>query len=303
MDDLDLSESTEEVEGHFRRTDGFDLFYRHWKTPGEVKRVVVCIHGTGEHSEFRFIGQNLASDDAAEVYAIDLRGFGNSKEEDLPIGDTSNFKEYLQDVAEVVECVRENHPGKKLFMFGHRMGGLHTLWYAANNPNSPDGLIVAGSSVALRGRVSVKLFIRFAFHLLFARRALFDMYKSASKEFKKSQEFKDYEEFLVNDPLSTGKLSWRYLASTAPLLRKGLQNASRIGVPTLMIQGEADYMVSSSGAKKILERLGSKDKLLQTFADADHYFYHVIFPKITSKYHWGTKKRVTNTISDWLRTH
>lgn len=61
-------------------------------------------------------------------------------------------------------------------------------------------------------------------------------------------------------------------------------------------------MVSPSGAKKIFEKLASKDKLLQTFADADHYFYHVIFPKVTSKYDSGKKKQVTNTISDWLKT-
>lgn len=141
-------------------TDGVDLFYRHWKALGEVRRVVVCIHGIGEHSGFfRIIGQNLASDDGAEVYAIDLRGFGNSKEEGLPIGDTSDFKKYLQDVAEVVAYIRKNHPGKKLFMFGHSMGGLHALWYAANDPNSPDGLILAGSSIARHssiGKVSVK---------------------------------------------------------------------------------------------------------------------------------------------------
>ncbi len=294
-----------EVQDRFKMTDGFDLSYRHWRTPGEVKRVVVCIHGIGEHSGFfRSIGQNLASDDGAEVYAIDLRGFGNSKEEGLPMGDPSNFKKYLQDVAEVVEYVRNNHPANKLFMLGHSMGGLHTLWYAANYPNSLDGLILAGSSVTSRAKISARLFIRAAFHLLFARRAMIDMYKSPfSKEFKKSGEFKDYQESLVNDSLYTGKFSWRYLANTATLLRKALQNASSIGVPTLMIQGEADHIVSPSGARKIFERLGSKDKSFRTFAGADHYLYHVIFPKVTSKYDWEKKKQVANTISDWLNTH
>lgn len=96
--------SAEEIQGRFRMTAGFDLFYRRWKTPSKAKRVVVCIHGIGEHSGFfRFIGQDLASHGEAEVYAIDLRGSGNSGEEGLPIGDTSDFKKYLQDVAEVVE--------------------------------------------------------------------------------------------------------------------------------------------------------------------------------------------------------
>ncbi len=307
-----MTTSMGEVQDHFKMTDGFDLSFRHWGTLGEVKRVVVCIHGIGEHSEFfRSIGQNLASDGGAEVYAIDLRGFGNSKEEGLSIGDTSNFKKYLQDVAEVVEYVRAKHPGKKLFMFGHSMGGLHTLWYAANKPNPPDGVILAGSSVTSRaGKVSVadtSLLIRFGiplvFNLLFARKAMFDIYKPALKKFKKSQEFKDYQESLVNDSLYSGKFSWRYLASTVTLLRKAPRNAARTNVPTLMIQGGADGIVAPTGAKKIFEKLPSKDKLFRTFADADHYFYHVIFPTATSKYDLGQKKQVTNAIGDWLKTH
>ncbi len=292
-------------------TDGFELFCRRWKTSGEVKRVVVCIHGIGEHSGFfRFIGQNLASRDEAEVYAIDLRGFGNSKEEDLPIGDTSDFKKYLQDVAEVVEYVRKDHSGKKLFMFGHSMGGLHALWYVAKNPDPPDALIIAGSSAAATPRdekISVRSlaqFLRVAFSLLFARKTMFDMYKPGqAKVFEKSQEFRDHEEFLINDPLSTGRFTWRYLASISALVRKATQNASKIRVPTLVIQGEADYMVSPAGTKKIFEKLASKDKSLQTFAGADHYFYHTIFPVVTSKYDLEKRKQVTNTISDWLRTH
>ena len=309
-DDSNVTTRAEELQGRFRMTDGFELFYRRWKTPHEVKRVVVCIHGIGEHSGFfRFIGQNLASYDEAEVYAIDLRGFGNSKEKGLPIGDTSDFKKYLQDVVEVVGYVRKNHPGKKLFIFGHSMGGLHALWYVANRSDPPDGLIIAGSSASAlpRGeKISVRQFPRIArvvFYLLFARKAMFDMYVRGFSIFEKSQEFRDHEEFLVNDPLSTGRFTWRYMTSLGALVRKATQNASKIHVPTVMIQGEADYMVSPAGTKKIFEKLASKDKSLQTFADADHYFYHTIFPMVTSKYDLERQMQVTNTISDWLSAH
>ncbi|MDV3244580.1 MAG: alpha/beta hydrolase [Nitrososphaerales archaeon] len=296
-----------EVQDHFRMTDGFGLFYRHWKTTGEVKRIVVCIHGIGEHSGFfRFVAQDLASD-GAEVFAIDLRGFGNSREEGLPIGDTSNIKKYLHDVEEVITYIRGRHPGKKLFLIGHSMGGLHALWYAANNPSSPDGLILAGSSVDLFGiraeRPSARLLIRAVFQILFARRAMLDMYGSGSERFRRSQEFDAYTEYLINDPLSTGKFTWRYLLGIGPLVRKALKNASRTYVPAFIIQGEADGMVGPTGARKVFEELASKDKILRTFADADHYFYHVIFPTATSKYDLGKKKQVTNAISDWLRTH
>ncbi len=60
-------------------------------------------------------------------------------------------------------------------------------------------------------------------------------------------------------------------------------------------------MVAPTGAKRIFEKLASKDKLFRTFADADHYFYHVIFPTATSKYDLRKKKQVTDAISDWLK--
>jgi len=55
------------------------------------------------------MGQELAAD-GAEVYALDLRGFENSKEEGLSRGDTRNFKRHLKDVNEVVDFVRKSHP-------------------------------------------------------------------------------------------------------------------------------------------------------------------------------------------------
>ena len=75
-----------EIQEHFRMTDGFNLFYRCWRASGEIKRVVVCIHGEGDHSSwFKVIGPKLA-EDGCQVYALDLRGFGNSLEEGLPRG-------------------------------------------------------------------------------------------------------------------------------------------------------------------------------------------------------------------------
>ena len=45
------------------------------------------------------------------------------------------------------------------------------------------------------------------------------------------------------------------------------------------------------------------EKSLHKFPDADHYFYHTIFHIVTSKYDLEKQRQVTNTISDWLKTH
>jgi alpha-beta hydrolase superfamily lysophospholipase len=69
-----------EVQDRIRITDGFNLFYRLWRAAGEVQSVVVCVHGLGVNSEFfANLGEVLAKD-GIDVYALDLRGFGNSVE-------------------------------------------------------------------------------------------------------------------------------------------------------------------------------------------------------------------------------
>jgi alpha-beta hydrolase superfamily lysophospholipase len=70
------------------------------------------------------------ANDNCEVYGFDRRGFGNSKEPDLPRGDTHGFDRHLEDINEVVEFVHKDQPDKKLFVFGHIFGCAYALWHA-----------------------------------------------------------------------------------------------------------------------------------------------------------------------------
>jgi alpha-beta hydrolase superfamily lysophospholipase len=101
-----------ETQEHLKMTDGFDLFVRHWASVGSAERAVVFLHGIEVHSgAFRVMGPELANA-GCEVYAFDRRDFGNSKELELPRGDTHRFDRHLEDVNdedvnEVVEFVRK----------------------------------------------------------------------------------------------------------------------------------------------------------------------------------------------------
>jgi hypothetical protein len=54
-------------------------------------------------------------------------------------------------------------------------------------------------------------------------------------------------------------------------------------------------------AKLLQESLASKNKSVRTFADADHYFYDAIFPKMSSKYDLTQRKQVSSAVKDWLK--
>jgi len=296
-----LAARVREIQEHFRMTDGFDLFCRRWEAVGESKKSVVCIHGIGGHSEdFRIMGQDLASD-GIEVYALDLRGFANSKEEALPRGDTSDFPRHLQDVDEVVDFLRKRHPKNKVYMFGYSLGVLYTLWYSANHPDSLDGTILAAPAINyLNAKMPRRDRIKFPFMLLFAPKTLYDSYKNWPQDLKESEEGK----IILQDHLYTTKRSWRWLGGVKRMSDKAFQNASQVEKPTLILVGEKDELYIRDGAKQLLESLAAKDKSIQTFPDADHLFYDAfLFGKTTAKYDPEKRKHITSFIKDWLNVH
>lgn len=293
--------NAEDVQDHFKMTDGFNLFYRCWRASGEIKRVVVCIHGGGDHSgRFKVIGPKLAGD-GNQVYALDLRGFGNSQEEGLPRGDTRDFKRHLQDIDETIGHMRRKHSSKKIYALGYSMGGCYTLWYAANHPDSLDGLVLAAPGIAVRALSTRKASIGLFLANLFAPRRTYDPYGSSFVEGRDPEDIK----IALQDPLEASKLSFHYLANIKKtLMDRALENASHIQKPTLILQGEADVTAMPHGAKRLYESLRTKDKSIQIFPDATHWFFDTFSPAMPrAKYDPAKREHLSSIVMDWLRTH
>jgi len=293
--------NVEEVQDHFKVTDGFNLFYRCWKASAEIERVVVCIHGGGDYSgRFKVIGPKLATD-GNQVYAIDLRGFGNSLEEGLPRGDTRDFKRHLQDIDDTIAHIRIKHPSKKIYVFGFSLGGCYTIWYAAHHPDSLDGLVLAAPAVIVRTMSTRKASILLFLANLFAPRRMYDPYKSSFVEGRDSEDIK----IALQDPWEAKKLSYGYLANIKKtLVDKALENALHIRKPTLILQGEADVAALPHGAERLYESLRTKDKSIQTFPDATHWFYDIFSPAMPrAKYDPAKREHLYSIVKDWLRTH
>ena len=280
-------------------SDGFELFVRHWGGVGGDK-VLACIHGAGRNSEyFANIGEALAPQ-GIETYAPDLRGFGNSIERGLKKGDVKDPQRHLKDIVEVVAYAREAQPGKKIFMIGHSRGGDYALWFAANHPNALSGLILMGPTLVNYLRNPPALILKGLFSMAFAPGKVFrddNVYPDAERQ---SPEFK----FFVENPLDAPAISARTAVRLwGPLSKKSVENAKKVSVPTLVLQGEADTMVSVEGAKRILANLASKDKSLKTFPDANHWFYHVVFPKSLFEDDSVKREQVVGAVANWIVSH
>lgn len=102
---------------------------------------IIVIHGilSSSYTNNRFSGL-IREAASAEVYALDLRGHGNS---DGQPGDVDYIGQYADDVADVVRKIREEKPNGKILIAGHSMGGGISLRYAMNKSSpSVDGYLM-----------------------------------------------------------------------------------------------------------------------------------------------------------------
>ena len=83
------------------------------------------------------------------VHAFDLRGHGDSEGDRVWV---TRFGDYLDDLGIFLRRVREQEPNKKVFLFGHSMGGAIVTLYTLTRELKPAGLI-ASSAAATRMRL------------------------------------------------------------------------------------------------------------------------------------------------------
>jgi alpha-beta hydrolase superfamily lysophospholipase len=288
----------EQNTGYFKMSDGFNIFYRKWpSSSGQIDRVVLFLHGIEVHSgAFSFMGPELASE-GSEVYGFDRRGFGNSKEIDLPRGDTHGFDRHLEDLNEVVEFMHKSYPGKKLFIFGHSIGSAYALRFVANYPQQFDGLILAAPPLEAGFKIPVGDTLKVALAPHIGHHSMYNLIDEWPKAFRESEEYK----LISEDPLCTKEFGLGFLFNIqTKLANKMLDNASKVEKPVFLMHGDSDIVALPNSSYRIREKLASNDKTLQVFPRADHWFYQSIIPKMSTKYSLEQKKEVSCAVKNWL---
>ncbi|MCK9208710.1 MAG: lysophospholipase, partial [Salinivirgaceae bacterium] len=102
---------------------------------------ILLIHGVGSNAYMYNKTAGLLREAAqAEVYAIDLRGHGQS---DGNSGDVDYINQYVDDLADIISTIRKEKPNGKIIIAGHSMGGGIALRYAMEKQyEQPDGFLL-----------------------------------------------------------------------------------------------------------------------------------------------------------------
>ncbi|GIP32508.1 alpha/beta hydrolase [Paenibacillus sp. J2TS4] len=111
--------------------------------------VMQIVHGSCEHANRYERFAHFLTERGWIVYASDLRGHGRSvsRKEDLGyFGERDGWNGMVEDLHQVTELIREEHPAMSIFLFGHSMGSFLARHYAIRFGSELAGLILSGTA-------------------------------------------------------------------------------------------------------------------------------------------------------------
>jgi acylglycerol lipase len=100
---------------------GIRIFVRSWRPETGASGVVVIVPGFNSHSGYYGWSAEHLVARGLSVYAVDLRGRGQSDGERFYV---EKFADYVDDVSAVVRLAKSREAGLPTFLLGHSAGGV-----------------------------------------------------------------------------------------------------------------------------------------------------------------------------------
>lgn len=268
--------------GAFRTTDGVKLFTQAWLPSGEPKAGIFLVHGLAEHSgRYAHVAEYLMARGFA-VYAMDLRGHGQSEGLRSYIVD---FRIWLEDLYVYFQSLRVNAPGLPWFVLGHSMGAALSLAFTHRHQDDLAGVVVSATALSI-GETVLPLLRQMARVLSVMTPRLPVMAIPAGTISKDPAVRAAYDA----DPLNyRGRIRARMghqLLVIADDVRAG---AGRITIPALLMHGGADPLVDPGSLDEAYNLLASTDKTKKLYDG----LYHEIFNEVE-------KEQVLADVAAWL---
>lgn len=245
---------------------GCRIYTQNWQPSDEPKAVLILVHGLAEHSN-RYVGiANYFTEQGYAVYALDHEGHGHSQG---LRGYINSFDDFLTTLDQYLNNIANQHPGKKLFLVGHSMGGVISSAYLLEHQQKLAGCILSGAALATGDVISP-----------LQKVVLNTLSKVLPKLPVLQLEANDVchdpavVEAYKNDPhVFTGKIRVRLITEILRTADRVLKYAANISLPMLILHGGDDKMASPSGSEKLYAGISSSDKTLKIYPG----LYHEIF--------------------------
>ncbi len=257
---------------YYTRTREMKLYYRLWK-PVNPQGLMLFVHGAGEHSgQYAHIGTECLQRHIAFI-APDLRGFGKSEGKR---GYIRQFKDYLDDLDELIIQLQIQFLNLPIFLFGHSLGGLVAIRYAQHCCDKITGVIL--SSPALGIRLKLPYFIKKSIDLvsLLAPALPVELVKwnERLRKLKWLQSRLPEWTSKTRDPLATIQYTPRWFTELLNNGTKALSEVNQFHFPILCLYDRYDPIVNSERIEQFIGSIASADKECSVFANGNHHFLH-----------------------------
>ena len=264
-------------------TGGLEIFVRSWHPHENARGVVVIVPGFNSHSAYyAWAAEQLTAADLV-VYALDLRGRGQSDGERFYV---EKFADYVDDVSAVVALAKSRAPGLPAFLLGHSAGGVVACLYTLDHQPELAGLIsvsfahdIPAPDFALAVFKGLSLVAPHA-HILHLKNEIFSRDPEAVRAM-------DADPLIAHESQPTKTLAEMVRADER--LKKEF---SSITLPVLILHGTADQATRPSGSRRFYEMASSKDKTLKLY---DGHFHDLLNDL--------DKEVVMADISGWIVDH
>lgn len=240
---------------HLTTSDGLPLFVRQTSSAGMCpRRTLVVVHGAGEHSQRYDHWARMLVQHSWRVVSLDHRGYGLSG--GLP-GHIDRFEQYLSDLDQVWHAF--SLVPDETIVFGHSLGGLISARYAQTRPQSMCGLVLSCPLLALQIKVSTWKRTLGRICSLLAPRTRFQTTIRAD-QLTSDPAARQVRE---HDPLRCRSVTANWYFQVLDAMVAAWEDAGRLTVPTLLLQGDLDEVVNPEAATKWWVTLPATDKTLR----------------------------------------
>jgi alpha-beta hydrolase superfamily lysophospholipase len=271
-----MTPTEEKIEGKT----GLKIFLRSWRPSSPARGVVVICHGFNAHSgQYLWVADQLTAQGLA-VYALDLRGRGQSDGERFYVDEISD---YADDVDSVVQLAKAREPKLPIFLLGHSAGGVTSCIYALDHQTALAGLICESFAYQTPAPDFAIAALKGLSHLAPHAHVL-ALPNAAFSRDPKVVASMDADPLIAHENQPT-----RTVAALARADDRLKREFSKITLPVFIVHGTADKATKFQGSQFFYDHAGSKDKTLKLY---DGHFHDMLNDV--------GKEEVMGDISNWI---
>jgi len=273
------------TEGKIKGVRNAKIYYQGWLPDGDVKAVLLIVHGLGEHSGRYMNVVNHFLPLGFAVYGLDHIGHGKS---DGGREVVVRFEDYTDTIRQYFTMVKAWQPEKPIFLLGHSLGGTIAVLFLLDYQADFKGAIISAPLVRIPANITP---LTIAMSKILSSVAP----KSGILSLDATGISRDPEvvNAYVNDPLVFhGKTPARLAAEMLKAMQRVTTETKMITLPFITLQGSADRLVDPGDAQLLYDQASSNDKTIKIYKGV----YHEVFNE-------PERSVVLKDVETWLKAH